>query len=102
MEPIIAERREEIAALCRRTHVRRLDLFGSGATGRFDPARSDLDFLVEFEALAPERYAEAWFELREGLERLFGRPPDLVTAGTVRNPYLAAGIETTRQNLYAA
>ena len=41
-------RREELWALCRRFHVRRLDLFGSAARGDFDPERSDLDFLVEF------------------------------------------------------
>jgi len=39
-----------LTELCRRFGVRRLDLFGSAATGHFDPARSDLDFLVEFEA----------------------------------------------------
>ena len=33
-----------LQALCRRFGVRRLDLFGSAATGRFDPALSDLDF----------------------------------------------------------
>jgi predicted nucleotidyltransferase len=42
-------RREELRALCRRFHVRRLDLFGSAARGDFDPERSDVDFLVEFE-----------------------------------------------------
>jgi hypothetical protein len=44
--------------LCRRFHVRRLDLFGSAATGHnFDPVRSDLDFLVSFEPLPPGEYA---------------------------------------------
>ena len=41
--------REELQALCRRFHVRRLDLFGSAARGDFDPVRSDIDFLVEFD-----------------------------------------------------
>ncbi|HZZ63539.1 MAG TPA: nucleotidyltransferase domain-containing protein [Roseiarcus sp.] len=48
MLPLIAERRSEIADICRRFGVRRLAVFGSAARGRdFDPARSDLDFLVE-------------------------------------------------------
>jgi uncharacterized protein with HEPN domain len=47
-----------IAELCRRFGVRRLDLFGSAATGRFDPGSSDLDFLVEFEPAAQVRAAE--------------------------------------------
>jgi len=45
----IASHREELRELCRRFHVRRLDLFGSATGDDFDPARSDLDFLVEFE-----------------------------------------------------
>lgn len=31
----------EIASLCKRFGVRKLDLFGSATTGRFDPAHSD-------------------------------------------------------------
>ena len=46
----VDQHREEISALCRRYGVRRLELFGSAATEVFDPPRSDLDFLVEFEA----------------------------------------------------
>ncbi len=51
--PMIAEissHREELQQLCRRFHVRRLDLFGSATGQEFDPARSDLDFLVEFDS----------------------------------------------------
>ena len=48
----IASHREELEELCRRFHVRRLDLFGSAASDGFDPARSDLDFLVEFDPTA--------------------------------------------------
>ena len=44
----IALHREELRDLCRRFHVRRLEVFGSAARGDFDPARSDIDFLVEF------------------------------------------------------
>jgi len=52
-----------LRALCRRFHVRRLDLFGSAATGRFDPARSDLDFLIEFEPMPPGGSFKAYFGL---------------------------------------
>ncbi len=50
----IASHRDELRALCRRFHVRRLDGFGSAARGDFDPAQSDLDFLVEFDSREPE------------------------------------------------
>ena len=46
----LKKNRAELKELCRRYRVRRLDVFGSAATSRgFDPQRSDLDFLVEFE-----------------------------------------------------
>ena len=88
--------------LCRRCHVRRLDVFGSSLTTRFDPQTSDYDLLVSFDELAPSRYAEAYFELHEGLERLLGRPVDLVTAPALRNPFFRRRIEETKVVLYAA
>jgi uncharacterized protein len=64
---------EVLLDLCRRFHVRRLDLFGSAATGRgFDPVRSDLDMLVTFDPLASADYADAYFGPREALEALAG------------------------------
>jgi hypothetical protein len=45
MLEIIEDNRAELERLCRRFHVRRLDLFGSAATGGFAPETSDLDFL---------------------------------------------------------
>jgi predicted nucleotidyltransferase len=100
--PLLEAKRSEMTALCRRFHVRRLDLFGSAARGAFDPARSDLDFLVEFELMPPGEYADAFFGLREQLELLFGRPIDLVTVTSLQNPYLRASIEATRESVYAA
>lgn len=90
-----------LAALCRRFHVRRLDLFGSAVTSRFDSARSDLDFLVSFEEPLPAgTYADAYFGLRAGLEDLFGRTIDLVTEPALQNPYLRRRIEAQKQKLY--
>ena len=99
----ISAHREELQALCRRFHVHRLDVFGSAARGEdFEPARSDLDFLVEFQPLQPGAYVDAFFGLKEGLEELFGRPVDLISAAAIRNPYFRASVERTRAPLYAA
>jgi uncharacterized protein len=96
-------RREELAALCRRFHVRRLDLFGSAARGDFDPNRSDIDFLVEFDRTQPDALSlKSYFDLKEGLEALLGRPVDLVEPGAMRNPYLKASIEASREPVFAA
>lgn len=94
--------REPIANLCRLHRVRRLDVFGSAARSDFDPARSDVDLLVEFDASAESTYADAWFGLRDGLEALIGRPVDLLSATAIRNPYLRAELQRTRRALYAA
>lgn len=86
-----------LAELCRRLGVSRLDLFGSAAAGRFDSARSDLDFLVEFR---PEMRGKAYFALREALELLFQCKVDLLTEAALDNPYLRRRIETERRRLF--
>lgn len=47
----IEQKREQLADLGRRHHVRRLALFGSALRDDFDPQHSHLDFLVEFDPL---------------------------------------------------
>lgn len=70
--------RADLAALCRRLGVSRLEVFGSAARGDdFDPARSDIDFLVSFVPAARNDLA-AFNDLRQALEALFARPVDLV------------------------
>jgi predicted nucleotidyltransferase len=87
MNRLVEERREQIAAICREPRVRRLALFGFRPRDDFDASCSDLDFVVEFEPLAPGAYANTYFGLIDALERLFGRRVDLVEAGSARNPY---------------
>ena len=102
VQVIVESRRAEVAALCQRFHVRRLELFGSAASGPFDPARSDFDFLVEFERSPEARPFDDYFGLKEALESLLARPVDLVMADAVANPYLRASIERTRVTVYAS
>jgi len=93
----------EMRDLCPRFGVRRLEVFGSAARGAdFDPARSDADFLVEFDPAAPISPLEQFFGLTEALERTLGRPVDLVETGAVRNPYVRAEIDRARELIYAA
>jgi predicted nucleotidyltransferase len=101
MTSLIEQHRAEVAALCRRAGARRLDVFGSAARDDFDPATSDIDFLVEFDELPPKAYADAYFALRESLEDLFGRPIDLVTTDSVENPFFRERIEAERKTVYA-
>ena len=89
----------EIAELCRRFGVRRLDVFGSASRGvDFDPARSDADFLVSFEQ-SPPKLAD-FFALRDALASILHRPVDLVMEGAVRNPYVLASMNRERETVY--
>ena len=96
------EQTEGLKGLCRRYHVRRLDLFGSAVTGEYDPERSDLDFVVEFLPSARHAYADTYFSLLEGLEKLFGMPVDLVVGAAIINPYFRDEVEETSTPFYEA
>lgn len=96
------QNKEKISRLCRRFHVRRLDLFGSAARDDFDATTSDLDFLVEFDASVGSSRFDSFFGLQRALQQLFDRPVDLVEPGGLRNPYLKARIEETRKAVYDA
>jgi len=102
MNDLVDSRRSQITDLCSRLRVRRLDAFGSAVRGGFDPQSSDLDFLVEFEPLAPADYADAYFSLKEGLEKLFGRQVDLINPRSIENPYFRDSVENCRELIYAA
>jgi len=101
LEEIIAKR-DEIAALCRKHYVLKLAVFGSALREDFDPARSDIDFRVEFGDVPPGRCADNYFDLIAALETLFARRVDLLSSPTIRNKYLRAEIESTQKTLYAA
>ncbi len=102
MDRIVEERLAEIEQLCRDHRVRRLDLFGSAASGEFRPDESDLDFLVDFDPPPEGAYRKTYFGLLNGLRDLFDRPVDLVDASAVKNPHFRAAVERTRELLYAS
>lgn len=102
MHPSIEPFRLPIQAICRRRHVRRLDVFGSATGPRFDPATSDLDVVVEFDPLPPAEYVEHFFGLQDDLSRLLGRTVDVVVERAVRNPFFRDSLNASREPLFAA
>jgi uncharacterized protein len=92
---------DQLRMLCRRFGVRRLELFGSAATGDFDAGRSDFDFVVDFGDRAVSLFDD-YFGLKNALEALYGRPVDLVMTGAMRNPYFIKSVNATRRLVYAA
>lgn len=101
IHPLVEARRDEIVALCRSLGVRRLDVFGSAVTDEFDIDRSDVDVLVEFDTQA-RGSIDVYLGLKDGLERILGRPVDVVVTVAIRNPYLRAHAMETRERLFAA
>lgn len=83
MHPAVSSKRESLAALCRRFHVRRLEVFGSATRDQdFDPERSDTDLLIEFEPGAEPGMA-GFLNVKEALEQVLGRPVDLIERNAV-------------------
>ena len=101
MIPFLEAKRAELVALCVRYRVRRLALFGSALDDRFS-ASSDLDFAVEFEALAPREHKNCFFGLLAALEELFQRSIDLVEYAPITNPYFLQALLESEVTLYEA
>ena len=102
MIPLIEEHRAQIEELCRRFHVKRLELFGSAASGEFVAGKSDLDFFVEYLDYTRRDIADCWFGLQEELEDLLGCKIDFTSPRMATNPYFLAMANEHRITLYAA
>lgn len=87
---------EEIAAFCRRHHIRRLALFGSVLRDDFTD-ESDVDVLVEFD---PDHIPGfAFFDMQDELSVMFGRTVDLNTAGFL-SPYFRDEVLSEAEDVY--
>jgi predicted nucleotidyltransferase len=99
MHPLIESRRDNIAILCSRHGVRRLEVFGSILREDFDTERSDVDMLVEFDPSVAGSFTN-YISLKEELEELLGRSVDLVEPGAIRNSRLRYYIEQSNSPIY--
>ena len=100
MIPLIADHSEELAEICRRHHVKRLEVFGSAAVGDFNPQTSDIDFLVDYHPFHGPGKADAYFGLLEDLQQLFDRRIDLVVDHAIENPYFRKSVDTSKVSVY--
>lgn len=98
-QPLI-DHHDEVVTLCRAFGVERLEVFGSAADGRFDPARSDIDLIVTLAPDPARSISTRYFALADELERLLGRHVDLLTNQPIRNPYLRRAVDASRRDLY--
>ena len=100
MISLISENIAAIQALCRHYGIRKLDLFGSAATGSFDPETSDIDFVVDLGEYTPGT-ADRYLDLITDLENLLGYPVQMVTEPSIKNPYFRQSIDEQRVGVYA-
>jgi len=95
---LVEDNREAIVALCERYGVRRLSVFGSAVTGTFDPATSDVDFLVDLGEY-DDRVGRRFMRLIVALEDMMGRRIDVVTE-PVTKPWLREEVDATKVTIY--
>lgn len=101
-QPLVVHH-DEIFAVCRRYGVERLEVFGSAATGRFDPASSDFDFIVRLgrgQARDLGSLGRRFVGLAESLEAMLGRTVDLISDKRIANPYFRRTVDASRRVLY--
>src|ERR1039458_4889185 len=81
--------REKIAEFCRVRGIRKLSLFGSVLREDFDPARSDVDVLAEFEPGALKEVGFRYFAYGDDLAAIIGRRVDFCSR---LNKYIEAAV----------
>jgi predicted nucleotidyltransferase len=101
MISLISDNLQSISTLCEQFEVRKLEVFGSAATGTFDPATSDVDFIVDLGGYAPGT-AVRYLDLIDGLQQLLGRSVHLITGDSIRNPYFREAVDEQRVTIYEA
>lgn len=65
------------------------------------PESSDIDFLVDFAAGNVNLFND-YFDLKFELERITGRPVDLVDSSAIRNPFFKSSAFESARELYPA
>lgn len=83
---------------CREFGIRRLEVFGSSV--RSPAAARDVDFLVDFGDSPVQGFSAVFFGFKEKLERIFGKPVDLITHDSLGNPYFRKSVEAGKQLVY--
>ncbi|MFA5845232.1 MAG: nucleotidyltransferase domain-containing protein [Coriobacteriia bacterium] len=101
MVRVLEDKRQAVEQACLRFHVSRMHVFGSALRDDLRPGESDIDLLVEFSPMSPHDLADSYFDLLDELRSILGVEVDLVMSDAVKNPYIAADIERTKQVLYA-
>ena len=96
---IVEKNIEDLKMLCTMYNVEKMYLFGSALNSNFNK-KSDIDLLVKFKSFDLSKYFDNYMDLKERLEKLFGRQVDLVEEQTLRNPILINSINKSKELIY--
>lgn len=88
-----------IKEVCQQFPVKRLGLFGSSLTNKFNDS-SDVDVLVVFDEDENINHFNEYFDLKDALEGLLSRKVDLVVDKKFRNPIFQQEVDRTRLLIY--
>lgn len=93
---------EDVAALCQRHGVRRLEAFGSVVRSDFQANISDVDLVVDFEPTGTGQQLQQYFGFKAALESLLERPVDLVELQSLPDSRLKRLIMRSKVPVYDA
>ena len=89
----------QISIICSAHKVKNLYVFGSVLGDAFTP-ESDIDFLVDFQNIDLNIYADNYFDLKFKLQHLLNRKIDLLEVQAIKNPYFKSEIDRTKTLIY--
>lgn len=92
-----------IFSLCKKYKVKKLYVFGSILTNKFNE-NSDVDFCVDFDKDLINRdnldWASLFFGFFHEMEALLGRKIDMVFDSNISNPIFRKELDRTKQLIY--
>lgn len=89
----------DIKRLCALYNVRELYVFGSVMSTQLTE-KSDIDFIVDFDAIDLKLYADNYFNFKFSLQEILKRPVDLIEQKAIKNPYFKQAVNKTRKLVY--
>lgn len=96
---IINEHIPEIQKLCIENKVKVLYAFGSVISDTFN-SNSDVDFVVDFNPIDLYLYADNYYNLKFGLQKILNRQVDLLEQKAIKNPYFLQHLNSEKQLVY--
>lgn len=100
MSDVFDQKQQKIAAVCKQFGIQKLFVFGSALRDDYRPGESDVDLLVEFQAMDITKRVHVYFDVLSALKEVFQSDVDLIMHGAVKNRIIAKEIDRTKRLVY--